>query len=404
MSKIALLKSLSDIKKGQFIGVRDAYKKSKPLFWGYLFVSVISWFAIMGGYFLLIIPGAILGGYLLFCVYEYIHDDKKKFSAFLSSWTLVKGRWWEVFWSILLMGLMLAVISLCSIVVFGAVAIIGVVLSTSGTSALGMSLLAISVVALVIFILLVIQPLVAISLFEFYLSLKELPLISSSTEALDKTRRKKIIGCAIIGPVALALIFGVAFTLGAIKGYKDAELKSQTNSQTIVTTTPSFPDEAIVLTPRTSSLNQIPYVNKELGISLNLPKDWEIEEDGDGSVTVRNPNQTDSKFAVINIDKNEFPESDFTNSDKEVMEKIAQNIIGTREVRDMSFTKYSVSNQDVYLVTGTITKLGFTFNVNYHYIRSDNTIYIITELATVPYWTSVSNTFSDVISTVKLIK
>ncbi len=203
LSKIALLKSLSDIKKGKFVGIKDAYKKSIHLFWGYVLVSIAGAIAIMGGNFLLFVPGIILAGYLYFAAYEYIHEDKKEMSAFLGSWALVKGRWWQLLGKVFGIAFTLSLIAFCGMIVFG--------ILFTGIGYLGsvvmhevvVVLFVILILAFTFSIFLIIQPLLVITLFELYLSLKELPLISPPTPLVEKRRTNKILACAVIGALAI---------------------------------------------------------------------------------------------------------------------------------------------------------------------------------------------------------
>ena len=91
ISKIALLKGISDTNKGQFVGVRDSYKKSFAIFWSFILIGIISSWSIMGAMVLLIIPGIILSVYLSFSIFELVDKQKKGFQALLGSWALVKG-------------------------------------------------------------------------------------------------------------------------------------------------------------------------------------------------------------------------------------------------------------------------------------------------------------------------
>lgn len=83
----------------------DAYKKSwkkiTPFFTVNLFVGCI----LLGGTFLLVIPGIIFSICFIFSSYVYLVDDVKGFKAIMASREIVKGHWWFVFWRLFLVGL-----------------------------------------------------------------------------------------------------------------------------------------------------------------------------------------------------------------------------------------------------------------------------------------------------------
>ncbi len=79
ISKISLLKGISDTHKGEFVGVKDSYKKGLATFWSFILVGIIVGWSTLGATALLIIPGIILSVYLSFTIYELIDKQKKGF-------------------------------------------------------------------------------------------------------------------------------------------------------------------------------------------------------------------------------------------------------------------------------------------------------------------------------------
>lgn len=80
-----------------------SFQKIPSLFLVSILVALIT----IGGLILLIIPGIILSIWYAFAQYINILEDKdnKGLAALISSKKLVSGRWWPVFWRVLLPGL-----------------------------------------------------------------------------------------------------------------------------------------------------------------------------------------------------------------------------------------------------------------------------------------------------------
>ncbi|MEK7213856.1 MAG: PsbP-related protein [Patescibacteria group bacterium] len=203
LSKIALYKSISDIKKGQELKVRDWYKKGMNIFWGFVYITILYVLAEYGGFSLLIIPGIILSGYLIFTKFEYINDNKKGFNALLGSWSIVKGRWWKTFWKTVVVYLFIMFPSFVAIgFLFIILIVIGILLKLSALFAfIGTSIMLVSV-ALIVLLLTI--PLSTLSMYEIYLELKNNP-IEQQSEIVDKKRKKKIITCVILGIIVIPL-------------------------------------------------------------------------------------------------------------------------------------------------------------------------------------------------------
>ena len=63
----------------------------------YLWVSILTWLAVIGGLILLIVPGIIFGVWFTFSGYTVMLEDRKGLSALRRSKQLVKGNGWYVF-------------------------------------------------------------------------------------------------------------------------------------------------------------------------------------------------------------------------------------------------------------------------------------------------------------------
>jgi hypothetical protein len=195
-SKIALYKSISDIKNGKVLSVKEWYKSGANLFWGFVLVSILCSLVKFGGFILLIVPGLILSIYLVFSQFEYVNEGKKGFQALLSSWSIVKGRWWETLWALLLLYLFLIV---PTILIIGITIAIAVVICLVLKLSIVLTVAVISIIAFLFIaaILLIITPLTLIGTYDIYLELKNNP-IEQRSEVIDKKRKKKLIVCLIV--------------------------------------------------------------------------------------------------------------------------------------------------------------------------------------------------------------
>lgn len=167
LSHITLIKTISNTYKGHIQNVSDSYKVGEEMFFSALLVTVIYDLCVNAGAALLIIPGVILGIYLIFYLLEYVDQNKRGIDALLSSWAIVYGRWWEIFWFTLLVSFTLMALTIASVAILG---VLGTILSAIlGNTALSF-LATFTVIGAIIFVgvFLVVIPMGIISLFEIY--------------------------------------------------------------------------------------------------------------------------------------------------------------------------------------------------------------------------------------------
>ena len=100
---------------------KDERRTSWSYFWPFLWVSILSGLAVMGGTVLLVLPGIWLGVSLAFSLYFLLEDNIRGTQALAASHALVKGRWWKTFWRFVIPGL---VFTLLILVVSGSVSAI----------------------------------------------------------------------------------------------------------------------------------------------------------------------------------------------------------------------------------------------------------------------------------------
>lgn len=167
ISGVSLVKAISNTYKGHIIGVRDSYKVGEELFLTAVFVKIIYDLSVGGAIVLLIFPAIIMGNYLVFCICEMVDQNKNGMDALLSSWAIVSGRWWEVFWKLVVTGIFLLIpfVAITTLTILSAF-VIFTVAGVGGT----LTLAAVSVLLLIFSLLFVfvIIPMSIISTFEIY--------------------------------------------------------------------------------------------------------------------------------------------------------------------------------------------------------------------------------------------
>ncbi len=213
ISGISLVKAISNTYKGHIIGVRDSYRVGEELFLTAVFVKIIYDLSVGGAIILLIFPAIILGNYLVFCLCEMVDQNKNGMDALLSSWAIVSGRWWEVFWKLFVTGLVLVipfffVFALITISSFTLFAVTG-----SGVLA---PIAMVSVLGLLFFLsfVFVIMPMSIISTFEIYYYFRN----NRDNKRNHVTDKKRTLIIKVLIAV-WALVFVLAFIAGFVDGF-----------------------------------------------------------------------------------------------------------------------------------------------------------------------------------------
>ena len=207
ISKISLLKGISDTNKGQFVGVKDSYKKGFGLFWSFILISIMVSWSVLGASVLFIIPGIILSVYLSFTIYELIDKQKKGFQALLGSWALIKGYWWKFVGRSIMIGLRIFLIgliySLAILIPMLILVIPGMVFHITALLVAGVSLGAIAFFCLFFVFL---TPLSMIAMFELYYSFCDVRASDKVVdEALNKKRKRKLVICMWLAPIVIVV-------------------------------------------------------------------------------------------------------------------------------------------------------------------------------------------------------
>lgn len=92
--------------------VKQCYEAGIKLWKTVLWVGILAGFASLGGAYLLVIPGLVIGVMLAFAEYTAVDEGKKGMDALMRSRELVKGRGWSVLLATLVMSFVVAIPSL----------------------------------------------------------------------------------------------------------------------------------------------------------------------------------------------------------------------------------------------------------------------------------------------------
>ncbi len=92
-------------------GIGEAYSKSAGLLVPFIWISIMSGLASIGGFVLFIIPGIFLSVMLCMSAYSFIAEDKRGVNALIQSWNYVKGYWWPVFGRLVLVMVIIGIVT-----------------------------------------------------------------------------------------------------------------------------------------------------------------------------------------------------------------------------------------------------------------------------------------------------
>jgi len=90
--------------------LREIFQEVWKKLWQYFWIVVLVGFFTTLSFFFFIIPGLIVGIYLVFSLYVFIAEEGKGMNALKRSWVLVKGNWWKVFGRIFLLNMIFGII------------------------------------------------------------------------------------------------------------------------------------------------------------------------------------------------------------------------------------------------------------------------------------------------------
>lgn len=89
---------------------KEIFVETKPLFWPYIALALLSTVFIILWTLLLIIPGIIYSVFYSFAIFVFLFENKRGKEALRRSTELVRGYFWPVFGRTLLVGIFIAII------------------------------------------------------------------------------------------------------------------------------------------------------------------------------------------------------------------------------------------------------------------------------------------------------
>ncbi|MBU4338790.1 hypothetical protein KKB43_04410 [Patescibacteria group bacterium] len=108
-SQASLIYAIKDTEEN--IGVKESYRRGWHKIGSIFWVGLLSGIIVMGGYLLLIIPGIIFAIWFSLTAIIVVAEDLGGMNALLKSKSYITGYWWEIFWRLLFLGLILGGIS-----------------------------------------------------------------------------------------------------------------------------------------------------------------------------------------------------------------------------------------------------------------------------------------------------
>jgi hypothetical protein len=99
---------------------REALGKGIKRLFSYWWLNVLSLIIAIGGFLLFVVPGVILSIWFSLASYVFVAEDRKGMTALLRSKQLVQGYWLQVFWRLLVLGL-LAILTIAPFIILGVV-------------------------------------------------------------------------------------------------------------------------------------------------------------------------------------------------------------------------------------------------------------------------------------------
>lgn len=192
LSYLALVFALT--KKTSF---SESYRLALRRIWSYGWLTVLSGFVILGGFFMLVIPGIVFSIWFMFAIYVFAIEGDKGMNALLKSREYVRGYWWPVFGRQIVF--VLAVLAVALVASFIGLALTGG--DKAGSDIIGDLLT------------LVVAPLIAAYLYVLYGSLKSLkPEVAKKP---PQGPRGFFYFSAVWGVLGIIVLM-VLFTIGAL--------------------------------------------------------------------------------------------------------------------------------------------------------------------------------------------
>lgn len=113
---LALIYAIKDSQEN--IGIKESYRRSRSQITSYLWIFTLSGLIVLGGFFLLIVPGIIFAVWFSFAVFLLIDENLRGMDALLKSREYIRGKWGSVFWRLLFMGIIFLTICFILMIIF----------------------------------------------------------------------------------------------------------------------------------------------------------------------------------------------------------------------------------------------------------------------------------------------
>lgn len=413
LSLIATIKAVRNCDVNEDFTFTSIIKDSIRLVGPFLWVGILTALVVIIPAIFLFVPGMVVGIYLSFSSYALIVDDKRGLSSLSTSLYYVKGNFWQVLLRYIYIGLIVAFVAI--VILFGGSLIayltvgnsnpdefVNLIKSFSETSLISTVVSIIVSIIISILTYCVIIPLTTIYSYIMYKSLKRLkPEQEPETEAKQTRVWLKVLsigGAVVYVVIPIIMLVGVTLLVVMSKNINNSESIPAANL-----TESYFPDNALTLPQRTESLETTPYTNKELGFSINFPKGWVVDYNGEDVYAAKDlVGDVDSSISIEKI-----PQTRVLSAERELelMNNVAYNILNNNEInlKYVNYNRYNINSLNSYLVSGSMMDGDREVNVNFYYIVNGSDIFLVTQTAEVSIWSRIANIFVNSVNTFKVI-
>lgn len=96
LGQIALILAIDDVAKGKIEKFDEYFKLARQKFWPALGLFLLCGLIVGAGFLFFILPGIILGFFLIFAVYIFVLENKKIADCISESFKIVKDNFWDI--------------------------------------------------------------------------------------------------------------------------------------------------------------------------------------------------------------------------------------------------------------------------------------------------------------------
>lgn len=111
-TEVATILAISNVVKGTELKLLATYKEAFPKIWTYFIVSLLYLLVVLGGLVLLVVPGVIFALWFNFVGFIIVLNGVGVKKAFQESKKLVKGRFWQIFYRVIVLILAVGLINI----------------------------------------------------------------------------------------------------------------------------------------------------------------------------------------------------------------------------------------------------------------------------------------------------